>query len=720
VEVTLRRPCSRVPGTRVLDSREICAARVTSRRRRRTITLMTAVPATSAPSSTVRERAGAWRVVVACALASTALSLLALTVTLTLLDDGSVWWLAASSAVVFPAVLGVLIALYRPANMIGWLLLGDAVNVAAGFVATPYAHYGLVTDPGSLPGARWALLWSSTGWPALLAFPVALVLAFPNGRLPTSRWRAVAVAGVVSFAALQASALFEPQHYTEPYAQVTSPLPSLPGAVGVALLPFWFGAFAILFVAAWAVRVRFRSATGIERLQLLWLTYGASLIPLTLLACLADILVGSRAGVVTAIVLVVGLTVIPAAVGVAVFRYRLFDIELIFSRTLVYAVLTACVVAGYLALFFAIDRLIDVRGVAGVVAAGLVAMGFQPLREVLQQRVHRLVYGERSDPYGALVRLGQRLQSAPDPGEVFTTIVDGVAGALRLGYCALALRRDEVPEVAAERGVRAREPQCVVPLSYQGEEIGELVAEPAPGSVLSSTDRQLLEDLARQAGVAVHSVRVMSELQRSRERLIAAREEERLRLRRDLHDGLGPTLAALVFKIGVIRDNLRGDPDRSERLLLELGAETKDAIADIRRLVYALRPPALDELGLIGAVREHAALLAETAGLEISVESPDLPQLPPAVEVAAYRIVTEALTNAARHAEASCCHIELRLRDGLEIEVCDDGTGLAANARPGVGLRSMRERADELGGSFAAGRATNGGTRIRARLPVEP
>lgn len=657
----------------------------------------------------------------ACTLAAVALGLLAAAVALTLLDTESTWWIASSAAVAVPAVAGLLIALYRPSNPIGWLLLADAVNVAFGFLATPYAHYALITNPGSLPGARWMLLWSSAGWPALFALPVALVLAFPNGRLPSRRWRPIAIATVVSFAALQVAVLFEPQNYVAPYTHVTSPLPSLPAIVRTALTPFWLGAFASLFAAAWAVRSRFRRAAGVERLQLLWLAYGAVLIPLTLIACLVESAVGNGGeGPATPIVLVVGLTVVPAAIGIAVFRYRLFDIELIFSRTLVYATLTTGVVAGYLVIFLAVDQLVGIRGVAGVIAAALVAMGFQPLREVLQRRVHRLVYGDRSDPYAALARLGQRLQSAPDPSEVFTTIVDGVSAALRLGYCAVSLRRDDTLEVAAEQGIRGREPEFVLPLSYQGDEIGQLIAEPAPRSVLSATDRQLLDDLARQAGAAVHSVRVMSDLQRSRERLIAAREEERLRLRRDLHDGLGPTLAALVFKIGLIRDSVRDDPARSDRLLQELGGETKNAIADIRSLVYALRPPALDELGLVGALREQAALLGESTGLEIAVASPHLPELPPAVEVAAYRIVTEALTNVARHAQASRCDVELDLRDGLEIDVYDDGIGFAESARPGVGLRSMRERADELGGSFTAGKCAPHGTRIQVRLPVPP
>jgi len=660
-------------------------------------------------------------VAAACTLAAVALGLLAAAVALTLVDTESTWWIASSAAVAVPAIAGLLIALYRPSNPIGWLLLADAVNVAFGFLATPYAHYALITNPGSLPGARWMLLWSSAGWPALFALPVALVLAFPNGRLPSRRWRPIAIATVVSFAALQVAVLFEPQNYVAPYTHVTSPLPSLPAIVRTALTPFWLGAFASLFAAAWAVRSRFRRAAGVERLQLLWLAYGAVLIPLTLIACLVESAVGNGGeGPATPIVLVVGLTVVPAAIGIAVFRYRLFDIELIFSRTLVYATLTTGVVAGYLVIFLAVDQLVGIRGVAGVIAAALVAMGFQPLREVLQRRVHRLVYGDRSDPYAALARLGQRLQSAPDPSEVFTTIVDGVSAALRLGYCAVSLRRDDTLEVAAEQGIRGREPEFVLPLSYQGDEIGQLIAEPAPRSVLSATDRQLLDDLARQAGAAVHSVRVMSDLQRSRERLIAAREEERLRLRRDLHDGLGPTLAALVFKIGLIRDSVRDDPARSDRLLQELGGETKNAIADIRSLVYALRPPALDELGLVGALREQAALLGESTGLEIAVASPHLPELPPAVEVAAYRIVTEALTNVARHAQASRCDVELDLRDGLEIDVYDDGIGFAESARPGVGLRSMRERADELGGSFTAGKCAPHGTRIQVRLPVAP
>jgi signal transduction histidine kinase len=675
--------------------------------------------ASEAPSQFIAAaRPTATRIVGAAFLGLVSLAALALTVTLTLLDDTNRWWIASSGAVLIPAVAGFLITVHRPSNAIGWLLLIDAVNTAAGFLSAPYSHYGLITHPGSLPGAQWALLWDTAGWPSLFALLVVLVFVFPNGTLPTGRWRIAGFVAVASFAVMQGAVLFEPQHYGAPFQHFTNPLPALPSALRAALTPFWFASFWSLFAAAWTIRVRFRRATGIERKQLLWLSYGALIIPVSLVACTLEVIFGHRVSTFTVIGLVTALNVIPAAIGIAVFRYGLFDIELILSRTLVYATLTACVIAGYGALFAGIDHLIKARGVAGVVAAGVVALGFQPLRSNLQRRVQRLVYGDRADPYGALVRLGQRLQAAPEPGEVFATIVDDVSSALRLGYCAVTLNRDGVSEVVAERGRPRREPQYILPLSYQGSEIGELIVEPAPQSVLSPTDRHLLDDLARQAGAAVHSVRLMGDLQRSRERLIAAREEERLRLRRDLHDGLGPTLAALVFKIGLIRDTMRNDPERTDRLLLELGGETKGAIDDIRALVYALRPPALDELGLVGALREQSALLSESAGFEIDVESAELPELPPAVEVAAYRIVTEALTNVVRHARASRCAVRLRLDERLFVEISDDGIGLADGARMGIGLRSMRERAAELGGSCEIAPGRGRGTQIRVDLPV--
>ena len=258
-----------------------------------------------------------------------------------------------------------------------------------------------------------------------------------------------------------------------------------------------------------------------------------------------------------------------------------------------------------------------------------------------------------------------------------------------------------------------------LPLTYGAELVGRLNLAPrAPGEEFSSSDRRLLEDLARQAGVAAHAARLTADLQRSRERLVTAREEERRRLRRDLHDGLGPQLAAQTLKVGSARSLYGRDPAAADALLSELETNMEAAISDIRRLVYNLRPPALDELGLDGAIRESAAQYA-TNGLKISVDTPQtLPSLPAAVEVAAYRIVQEALTNVVRHAAASECVIRLGLDGELELEITDDGVGLPEDRGAGIGLSSMRERAVELGGTCVVEPSLPEGTRVLARLPL--
>jgi signal transduction histidine kinase len=268
-----------------------------------------------------------------------------------------------------------------------------------------------------------------------------------------------------------------------------------------------------------------------------------------------------------------------------------------------------------------------------------------------------------------------------------------------------------------------------LPLVYQHEPIGELILAPrAPGEAFTPADRRLLEDLARQAAAAAHAVRLTldlqrltTDLQRAREHLVSAREEERRRLRRDLHDGLGPALAAQTLKVGSARALLTRDPSSADALLAGLEADIAAALADIRRLVYNLRPPTLDELGLLGAIRQHAAQYGGNgaSGLQIAVEAPEaLLPLPAAVEVAAYRIVQEALTNVVRHAQARTCRIRLTLDDGLGLEIADDGVGLPTMRHAGVGLTAMRERAAELGGTCEITPAPGGGTHVCARLPL--
>jgi signal transduction histidine kinase len=256
-----------------------------------------------------------------------------------------------------------------------------------------------------------------------------------------------------------------------------------------------------------------------------------------------------------------------------------------------------------------------------------------------------------------------------------------------------------------------------------------LVAPRAPDEPLTPTDRRLLTDLARQAGVAAHAVRLTSELQRSRERLVTAREEERRRLRRDLHDGLGPTLGALMLQVGSARALLTDDPVAAERLLSSVEVTLNAVVSDIRRLVYDLRPPALDELGLAAAIRAHVAQYSaqgmavsqggNAPGLCITIDAPEHPPaLSAAMEVAAYRIIREALSNVIRHAQARTCRIRLSVGDALCLEIGDDGVGLPPDRQAGVGLTSMRERAEELGGTCLVEALPAGGTRVWARLPL--
>lgn len=417
----------------------------------------------------------------------------------------------------------------------------------------------------------------------------------------------------------------------------------------------------------------------------------------------------------------------PIAIGIAIVRHRLFDIDIIFNRTLVYGALTAIVASLYILIVGVAGNWLHERTagphslldlMVSLIATALVAISFQPLRERLQRAVNRLMYGERDDPYAALTRLGRRLEADLAADSVLQTIVETIASTLKLPYAAITLREEDSP--AASFGAPPRNANLrAFPLQYQGEGIGELLlAARAANETFTRSEERLLTDLARQAEVAVHNVRLALDLRQSRERIVTAREEERRRIRRDLHDGLGPLLASQTLTIDAISKLVERDPQAARQLLADLKAQSQTAIKDIRRLIYNLRPPALDELGLVRALREASVNSGD--GPQISIEAPDdLPPLPAAVEVAAYRIVQEAIANVIHHAEATRCrvHLEVTAAD-MSISVEDDGRGLPGDLRAGVGLHSMRERAEELGGRFEIVSSPSCGTRLRVWLPI--
>ena len=660
-------------------------------------------------SSTARSQSLSWGVF-ALSVTAFGLAVVAGASWLELLLSGAV--IAAS------AIVGLLLTLRRPSNPVGWLLSANGVLLPVFALVSGYNALVLEDAPPFPASISWTVWFEQAGWVLLFVPLTAVVFVFPDGRLPSPRWRRVALAALVPPALILGVHLLSSAPFDSPYESVDPPLPVLPAGAASALAGLGIaGMLASLVAAAAAARARLRRARGTERLQLLWVVYAAVGLPLMLVLCLVGIVLGTEAPLMSALVLT--LIAIPVSIGIAVLRHQLLDIELVLNRTLVYGALSICVVACYAGIVAGLGALLASDG-AGLIAAGLVAVGIQPLRVRLQSLIDRLIYGDRGDPYRALTRLTERVQATLAPAEVVDAIVTSVAEALRLPYVAIELPRGEALELPARHGSPRSAPTTRIPLTHQGETIAELAVQATPGRELVPADLRLLEELARPAGVAVHAVRLTADLQRSRERLVTAREEERRRLRRDLHDGLGPMLAASVLQLDAARRAVVEDPARARQLLDGLREQSQAAIADVRRLVDELRPPALDELGLVEALREQATRLGSDRREWGSVQAPaPMPHLPAAVEVAAYRIVTEAMTNVVRHADAGHCRVRLSLNGNLLLEVEDDGHGLPAAHRIGVGLRSMRERAAELGGSCVVEARPGGGTLVRAQLPVE-
>lgn len=419
----------------------------------------------------------------------------------------------------------------------------------------------------------------------------------------------------------------------------------------------------------------------------------------------------------------ISLMLLPLSFTIAIMRYRLWDIDLLISRALVYGVLTAVIIGLYILLVGGFSQLFQSSGnlFVSLLATGLIAVLVQPLREHLQRVVNRLVYGERDNPISILTKLGERLEATVAPESILPTIVESISHALRLPYVAVMLKEENEFVLAAECGAKsASNLTCeLFPLNYQTEPVGQiLVSRRAGEDSFTADEMTLLQNIARQVAVAAYAIQVTRDLQRSRERLVTAREEERRRLRRDLHDGLGPTLASLTLKLDAARNQLKDHPNETDSLLVELKSQTQSTIEDIRRLVYNLRPPALDELGFFSAIQEYATNHLR-AGLSVRIErNGEFPKLPAAVEVAAYRIVCEALTNISKHSQATECDVRLTFNGALQIDVRDNGIGLPQGTHSGVGMSSMRERAAELGGTFSI-HSLASGVHISAQLPCE-
>jgi signal transduction histidine kinase len=612
------------------------------------------------------------------------------------------------------AVVGAVVALANPRNVIGWLILAGATLSG-------------VADALVEPGVRY--LHSNAAAPYLVTFGViaraltsvvgnaAVPAYFPNGRLPGPRWRWVGWTLLAAVIATVVGGLIAPietrlgAHWHGPFTPAGKLGDNLQilDVLGV-LLTVVAGVGALAGLVS-----RWRRGGPIVRQQLLLFACAIAVSVLFLIGVLIWAVV-SNDGTQRYLFALVELPA-PVAVAIATLNHGLYDLRRAANRTILWLLLTACTAAIYGVVVAAAAALSPDRRAwwPPAIAAAVAALALVPLRDRLQRFARRVVYGRWHEPYEVLTALAARLEGA----------AAGVDSLLESAIVELAaeldLRDVSVRELDGSVVAGATEPadESVRLLAY-GVEVGELCFR-APDRQLSEAEERLVRDLARQLGATLHARALAGDLQRAREKLVLAREEERRRLRRDLHDGIGPALAGLTLKAETARALLPSDAVDVAAQLDDLSDEIRATVVDVRRVVEGLRPPALDELGLDGACRQAVDRLTRASSVRPTVHvSGELAGLPAAVEVAAFRIVLEAVTNVVRHAEAGRCCVSLATSDGtLAVTVEDDGHGLLDGPGMGNGLSTMRERAEELGGTFAVV-TTPRGVRVTAVLPARP
>ena len=616
-----------------------------------------------------------------------------------------------------------------PGHRIGYVLIGFGLLWAVDGLFEAWYGLGITPPYGSppddvLPGTAFAYWFvARVGAFLLVGLPLLLVL-YPTGRLITGRWRVVGVITIVASTLLPLALLVTPAAVLElgtPTPPVADPdllsLP-LPAEVGFPLLVITrLITLAAVLPALLLVVVRYRRADGPQRRQLRWLLWAG-----VICVFLGVIGVLVPASVLASSVLFVAVAITSVSVTIGICAPERFDVDGLVADTIAWGAVAAIVVTVDLILVAAAGRLLgdalDQREVTVVVLLIAVLL-YAPLRNLLWVRVRRAMLGRRGDRYQVVSDLAARLESSESVTDQLPALVTAVADSFKLPYVGVEVFQPDGARLVAEHGPR---PDRVneLPIAYSGQTVGRLSLPDRGGlrTLLTRADQALLLDVVRQAAIAVRLTTLATELQSSRERLVLAREEDRRRIRRDLHDGLGPVLGGVGLRLAAASHVVDTDPARAKELIATSRTDLTAAVADVRRLVHGLRPPALDDLGLLAAVEQQADL-ARSQGLQVEVAASGLEGLPAAVEVAAYRIVSEGLSNLVRHARASRARVELSGgSERLLIEVADDGVGISSDRTAGVGLLSLRERAAELGGSAAVSCPPEGGTLIRVELPV--
>jgi signal transduction histidine kinase len=646
----------------------------------------------------------------------------------------------------FP-LLGTLIALRRPGNSIGWLCL--AIGFVWGLIGVmdAYAAYGLSVHPGSVPRPDLVSAAENFMWvPAIGLMGIFLVLLFPDGHLPSPRWRPVAWLSAITMVLGSIAIEFGPRTLADNgFPKIRNPLgieslrPILvPLGWVIALIP-------VCIIAAGAgVVMRYRSATVIERLQLKWLVAAGGLVGLSFLVAMAVPLPFSLAGrtndempssvVFLQDIALVSLALIPVAIGFAVLKYRLYDIDLVISKTVVYATMAAFITAVYVAIVVGIGRAIGTTSNPGlsILATAIVAVGFQPVRERVQRFANRLVYGKRATPYEVLSEFSGGMANAVATEELLPRmariVADGTAAVrvdvwLRVGSDLVregswpgqdAAPAATAPVVQGDE-VALEGSDAAVPVRHRGELLGVIGVRKAPGEPMTAAETSLLRDLASQAGLVLRNVRLIEELRTSRQRLVTAQDQERRRLERDLHDGAQQRLISIALALRLARGLVGPDADPELGGRLDQASQQMAlALTELREFARGIHPAILTDRGLGPAM----VSLAERCTVPVTVETTLASRLPAAQEATAYFVASEALANVAKYSKATAVTVRLRSTDSeLWVEVSDDGVGGADPSR-GSGLRGLTDRVAAVDGTLEVGSPPGMGTRVMCRIPV--
>ena len=636
-----------------------------------------------------------------------------------------------SSTIVFTAVfpfIGALIASRHPRNAVGWLMIAAALFAIVGSVSNAYARHALVLSPGSLPAgglASWIRAWA---WIPLVASGPLLFLVIPDGR-PSSRvWRRVLYVAVGEFALslggfmatwpIRGAALLEGADKIQNVPLLTT--------IAFYSSPIFM---AVVVASVASVVVRFVRSRGDERQQLKWIAFGALIMGLEFLVTVIH--------EVPTIFDAIAVVPLAIAIGVAILKYRLYDIDVVINKTLVYGAMAAFITAVYVAVVVGIGRAVGSDRNLGlsILATAMVAVGFAPVRERVQRVANRVVYGTRATPYEVLSEFSGGMANTVATEELLPRMARIVAESVGAAEVDVWLqvgselvREASWPQAVGEPSptapptapagadarVRIDGTDATVPVRHQGELLGVIAIGKPRGETVTPAESKLLEDLASQAGLVLRNVRLIEELKTSRQRLVSAQDEERRRLERNLHDGAQQRLVSIALALRMARGLVPVDRADVGGRLDQAAEELSLALSELREFARGIHPAILTERGLVPALHS----LAERSTVPTTIEGPEIERLPSAVEATAYFVVSEALANAAKYSRAAAVNVTVMVAAGhLELIVSDDGIGGADPSR-GSGLRGLVDRVAAVDGTLEIDSRPGQGTRLACRIPV--